>query len=96
MTFHTGGATVRQAFPGVLLFACMTPIGMGLGAWLNAGFESPWVDIVSVGLATGTFLYVGIVEILSGEFQRSRENLVRKAVAFALGLAAFTAIGYVV
>ena len=61
---------------GILLlaFACMTPIGVGLGWWLaGADAEDSAAAGVCSALAAGTFLYVATMELLPDAIERSRQ-----------------------
>jgi zinc transporter ZupT len=72
-----------KAFPMVLVVALMTPIG----AW--AGMAGDNVDNKVNGalqaLAAGTFIYVGVQEVLAHEF-RERKHVVLKALSCCLGM----------
>jgi zinc transporter ZupT len=67
MRFRSTGANVWQAARGIVFFGIMTPIGITLGMVLRSSIESPWLDVVVIGISTGTFMYVGAVEILAHE-----------------------------
>jgi zinc transporter ZupT len=67
MRFRSTGATVWDAVWGLVFFSLMTPIGIIIGMLLRANVSSPWVDVVVLGISTGTFMYVGAVEILQHE-----------------------------
>ncbi|RHY35382.1 hypothetical protein DYB32_000145 [Aphanomyces invadans] len=74
----------------LLVFALMTPLGVGLGAFLagndpNDSFASG----VCTALAGGTFLYVGAMEIIPQELH-DRRHLVHKVVALVSAFGAFS------
>lgn len=98
--FLFAGATLRQAAPAVLVFSLATPIGIAIGVAVNAAVSSPWVDVVAVGLASGTFILVSLVEILlpSLEIERPGEEIGRgpRWLAFLVGVGAFAAVGYAI
>jgi zinc transporter ZupT len=91
---------VRQAAPAVLVFSLATPIGIAIGVIVNAVVTSPWVDVVAVGLASGTFILVSLVEILlpSLEIEQPGKEMGRgpRWLAFLVGVGAFAAVGYAI
>jgi len=67
----------------LLLFALMTPLGIGLGEFVSSRIQGETSTVVSSiinAIAAGTFLYVAIVDILHEEF----ESIERRWVKFAL------------
>jgi len=62
----------KFGFLFALLFGSFTPIGIGVGWILQNTFQN-WVADVLVCLASGTFLYVAICEILVPEFSKEKE-----------------------
>ncbi len=62
-----GGATWRAASILLLCFSLVTPLGIGVGMGLSEGLdESPWAAGL-LAFASGTFLHVGVVEMIVRE-----------------------------
>ena len=61
-------------------FSVITPFGILIGWLLADGFES-WVSDLFISIASGTFVYVAIIEILVPEFSelKKKERLIWKA-----------------
>ncbi|MFC2094820.1 ZIP family transporter [Candidatus Bipolaricaulota bacterium] len=77
----------------LLLFAMMTPLGIGLGQFVSSRIQGETSMVVSGiinAIAAGTFLYVAIVDILHEEFE-SRDRRWEK-FALLLGGLAFMAV----
>jgi zinc transporter ZupT len=74
---------LSKAFPLVLIVAVMTPIG----AWVGmAGDEvNDKVNGALQAVAAGTFIYVGVQEVLANEFHDKR-NVLLKALSCVLGM----------
>jgi zinc transporter 1/2/3 len=73
----------------LLLFALMTPLGIGLGEFVSSRIQGETSTIVSGiinAIAAGTFLYVAIVDILHEEFE-SKERRWEKFALLVAGLA---------
>lgn len=96
--FLTAGASLRAAAPGLAVFALATPLGVGIGLLVNSLVVSPWVDIVSVGLASGTFILVSLLEILLPAMEVGRGEIGRRWrwAAFLLGVALFAGLGFLI
>lgn len=72
-SLRDGGIVGGDHLRLVLLFAVMTPIGIGLGSLFGkflSGENARIFEALFDALAAGTFLYVGIVDILSGLFHK--------------------------
>lgn len=79
----------RSIWPHILLFACMTPIGIALGATLRhliAADSAHVFEGVFDALAAATFVYVATLEVIGPEF-RSHDHTASKLVALTAGLA---------
>ena len=96
--FKSAGTTCWQAAPAIVVFGLATPVGIVAGVVMNSVIASPWVDVVAVGLAAGTFVFVSLVEILIPALQvqpgRNELGVVWRWVAFLTGVGAFAAVGY--
>ena len=55
----------RKAWVVISAFACITPVGIAVGLLVGESV-SEVVSGVLTGLSAGTFLYVGVVEMLQG------------------------------
>ncbi|XP_038624959.1 zinc transporter ZIP1 isoform X2 [Tachyglossus aculeatus] len=79
-----------------LLFACMTPLGIGLGAALaaSAGPLPRLAQAVLEGMAAGTFLYITFLEILPQELA-APEQRVLKVILLLAGFALLTGLLFV-
>lgn len=94
------GATAAKA---VLLFACMTPIGIVAGTVANEliiddasnSMAAEWVQLSFKGVAAGTFVYVAICEVLMEELDHGKGFFLPFSV-FSLGVGAMTTLGYYV
>lgn len=80
----------------LVLFACMTPLGVALGAVTNqaAGSSSiPILEPIFNALAAGTFLYIASLDILGREFSARLQSAAKfAAVLIGFGLMALVAI----
>ena len=56
-----------------LLFGCLTPLGIGVGWILSKTFDG-WVGDMFVSIASGTFIYVSICEVLIPEFSQQKKE----------------------
>eukprot|EP00486_Rosalina_sp_Unknown_P009536 CAMPEP_0201590666 /NCGR_PEP_ID=MMETSP0190_2-20130828/180542_1 /ASSEMBLY_ACC=CAM_ASM_000263 /TAXON_ID=37353 /ORGANISM="Rosalina sp." /LENGTH=413 /DNA_ID=CAMNT_0048047309 /DNA_START=14 /DNA_END=1255 /DNA_ORIENTATION=- len=56
-----------------ILFGCLTPLGIGLG-WVLAKSFDGWVGDMFVSIASGTFIYVSICEVLIPEFSQQKKE----------------------
>ncbi len=64
------GATVKRAKAALLAFSAMTPLGIALGTAASAILEGQLAAVVTGcfgALAAGTFIYVGILDIINEE-----------------------------
>uniref|UniRef100_A0A6I8NBR3 Solute carrier family 39 member 1 n=2 Tax=Ornithorhynchus anatinus TaxID=9258 RepID=A0A6I8NBR3_ORNAN len=79
-----------------LLFSCMTPLGIGLGAALaaSAGPLHQLAQAVLEGMAAGTFLYITFLEILPQELA-APEQRVLKVILLLAGFALLTGLLFV-
>lgn len=83
----------RLVLSCLLLFAFMTPLGIGLGIVLteNADPIHQLSRSVLEGIATGTFLYITFLEILPHELSAGEQRIV-KVIAILCGFSVITAI----
>ncbi|XP_068179427.1 zinc transporter ZIP1-like isoform X1 [Antennarius striatus] len=78
----------------LLLFAAMSPLGLGVGVALSEAGAPPQHQLARStleGLATGAFIYVTFMEILPQELSSSR-NRILKVAMLLLGFAVVTAV----
>jgi zinc transporter ZupT len=95
--FAMSGYSFWKALPSLLLFAVATPIGIVAGVVVNAQISSPWVDVVAVGLASGTFIFVAMFDILQVELKQPRAlPQWGKWASFLAGVGLFTIVGFVI
>lgn len=81
----------------LLLFAAMSPLGIGVGMGLTETKASPQHQLARStleGLATGTFIYITFMEILPHEL-RSGRNRIPKVTMMLVGFAVVTAVLFV-
>ncbi|EPQ08541.1 Zinc transporter ZIP1 [Myotis brandtii] len=74
-----------------ILFSCMTPLGIGLGAALaeSAGPLHQLAQSVLEGMATGTFFYITFLEILPQELATADQRIL-KVILLLSGFALLT------
>ncbi|KAF0880581.1 S39A1 protein, partial [Crocuta crocuta] len=79
-----------------ILFACMTPLGIGLGAALaeSAGPLHQLAQSVLEGMAAGTFLYITFLEILPQELATSEQRIL-KVILLLAGFALLTGLLFI-
>jgi zinc transporter 1/2/3 len=79
-----------------VLFSCMTPLGIGLGAALaeSAGPLHQLAQSVLEGMAAGTFLYITFLEILPQELASSEQRILMVFLLLA-GFALLTGLLFV-
>lgn len=100
------GALCRKAtmsalsvLPGFLTFSLMSPIGAIIGALVSNAMDGnaqTWFACIFKGIAAGTFLYVGLIEVIIHELHEEHDNNLIKLVFILIGTAAMTALGYYV
>ncbi|XP_030013718.1 zinc transporter ZIP3 [Sphaeramia orbicularis] len=81
----------------LLLFAIMSPVGIGLGVGLTQTKASPQHQLARCtleGLAAGTFIYITFMEILPHELSSSR-NRIPKVAMLLLGFAVVTGVLFI-
>lgn len=81
----------------LLLFAAMSPLGIGVGMGLSETKASPQHQLARCtleGLATGTFIYITFMEILPHELGSGR-NRIPKVAMLLVGFAVVTAVLFV-
>lgn len=92
------GRLRRSAVVGcLLLFAAMSPLGIGVGMGLSESKASPQHQLARStleGLATGTFIYITFMEILPHEL-RSATGRIPKVAMLLVGFAVVTAVLFV-
>uniref|UniRef100_A0A8C9ZPY7 Solute carrier family 39 member 1 n=1 Tax=Sander lucioperca TaxID=283035 RepID=A0A8C9ZPY7_SANLU len=88
----------RAAVAGcVLLFAAMSPLGIGVGVALRESKASPQHQLARCtleGLAAGTFVYITFMEILPHEL-RSGGNRIPKVAMLLVGFAVVTGVLFI-
>uniref|UniRef100_A0A8C6QIA1 Zinc transporter ZIP1 n=1 Tax=Nannospalax galili TaxID=1026970 RepID=A0A8C6QIA1_NANGA len=79
-----------------ILFSCMTPLGIRLGAALaeSAGPLHQLAQSVLEGMAAGTFLYITFLEILLQELVTSEQRII-KVILLLAGFALLTGLLFV-
>uniref|UniRef100_A0A2K5Q8Y5 Solute carrier family 39 member 1 n=1 Tax=Cebus imitator TaxID=2715852 RepID=A0A2K5Q8Y5_CEBIM len=79
-----------------ILFSCMTPLGIGLGAALaeSAGPLHQLAQSVLEGMAAGTFLYITFLEILPQELASSEQRIL-KVILLLAGFALLTGLLFI-
>ena len=83
-----GGLRAKSVIKGIILFAAMAPIGVGLGLAVLSSFSrvaSLFCSGILQGLATGSFLYVTFFEILPEEFTLESDHKGAKVVSVTCG-----------
>ncbi|XP_028280891.1 zinc transporter ZIP3 [Parambassis ranga] len=92
------GRLRRSAVAGcLLLFAAMSPLGIGLGVALTETKTSPQHQLARCtleGLAAGTFIYITFMEILPHELSSGR-NRIPKVAMLLVGFAVVTAVLFI-
>jgi zinc transporter 1/2/3 len=86
----------RTVWPPLLFFACMTPLGILLGAGLQALLTSGGARLAEGlfdALAAATFLYVATLEVIGPEFRKASSDVANLAVlALGVGVMALVAL----
>ncbi len=83
-----GGLAMKKVIKGIILFAAMAPVGVGLGLAVLTSFSrvvNLFFSGILQGIATGSFLYVTFFEILPEEFNISNTNKGRKVISVMFG-----------
>lgn len=75
----------RRTLTLLVVFSCVTPLGMLLGGAITGGFAGATLE-VATALAAGTFLFVCLCELLPEVFHH-REDSLAKLVLLAVGVA---------
>lgn len=91
---QAAGLTARARTRALVLFSLASPAGIVLGMVMTSFAERSARSTVAHAMeavAAGTFIYVGLVEVLLPEFSRPGERLV-KAVLVALGVASMSMV----
>ena len=70
--FMRNGLDFKTSAALIALFACVTPVGIGIG--IAAGSSDATARLVLEGLAAGTFIYIGATEIATDEFETSSKD----------------------
>ncbi|XP_078064209.1 zinc transporter ZIP1 [Mustelus asterias] len=78
----------------VVVFALMSPLGVGLGIALTEDSSHQLVRCVLEGVAAGTFIYVTFMEILPHELNSSHQRLC-KVIMLILGFALVTMVLFI-
>ncbi|KAM9309226.1 zinc transporter ZIP1-like isoform 2-T2 [Pholidichthys leucotaenia] len=94
----TGARLRRSVVVGcLLLFAAMTPLGIGLGVGLSDAKTSPQHRLARCtleGLAAGTFVYITFMEILPHELAPAK-NRIPKVAMLLVGFAVVTTVLFI-
>eukprot|EP00794_Sanderia_malayensis_P009902 gene9902-10915_t len=83
-----GGLPGKKIVKGIILFAAMAPIGVGLGLAVLSSVSHVanfFCSGILQGLATGSFLYVTFFEILPEEFSLTNTNKGQKVLTLMFG-----------
>lgn len=83
--FQLAGMSRKTVLRWVILFACVTPLGMALGGMLAEGAGDSAFGILQA-LAAGTFLFVCLGELLPEVFHHKDDGLMKLGL-MALGIA---------
>uniref|UniRef100_A0A4W3H5K7 Solute carrier family 39 member 1 n=1 Tax=Callorhinchus milii TaxID=7868 RepID=A0A4W3H5K7_CALMI len=78
----------------VVLFAVMSPLGIGVGILLTEDYGHQLVCSVLEGIATGTFMYITFMEILPHELSSSDQRIA-KVLALITGFSVVTAVLFI-
>ncbi|XP_038643031.1 zinc transporter ZIP1-like [Scyliorhinus canicula] len=78
----------------IVIFALMSPLGVGLGIALTEDSSHRLVRCVLEGVAAGTFIYVTFMEILPHELNSSHQRLC-KVIMLILGFALVTVVLFI-
>ncbi|XP_048476428.1 zinc transporter ZIP1 [Rhincodon typus] len=78
----------------VLVFAVMSPLGVGVGIAVTEDSSHQLVRCVLEGVATGTFIYVTFMEILPHELNSPHQRLC-KVILLILGFALVTGVLFI-
>ncbi|KAG6921494.1 solute carrier family 39 member 1 [Chelydra serpentina] len=91
-----GGLRPRAVVGCLLLFALMSPLGIGLGVALTetSGALHQLSRSVLEGLAAGTFVYITFLEILPHELSSSEQRIL-KVILLLAGFALVTSILFI-
>ena len=82
--FKLAHFTQKKVVSLVILFACITPLGLLLGNYLLPQLP-PETEAIAVALAVGTFLYVCLTELLPEVFHH-KEDVAIKVVLLLAGI----------
>ncbi|XP_064354917.1 zinc transporter ZIP1 isoform X2 [Dromaius novaehollandiae] len=96
LTLLQGRLRPRAVAACLLLFALMSPLGIGLGVAVTAGagaLQRLWRSVLE-GLAAGTFLYITFLEILPHGLGAPRHRIL-KVILLIAGFALVTAILFI-
>ena len=94
--FALGSSLLRGKVPAcffvtaMMTFSCMSVLGIVIG-WIlsDVTAENDATSGICLGLASGTFIYVAVMEVIPTEFSH-RVNILGKWTAVLLGYTAFT------
>jgi zinc transporter ZupT len=90
--FIKAGLSRRRSSILGLGFAAATPLGIAAGVALHAGLEGvAWVSYC-VALASGSFCYVALLEVMPAELDGGRATARAQLVALSLGFALMAAL----
>jgi zinc transporter 1/2/3 len=92
-----GGISTGRTRLTILLYSCITPLGIVLGTLLQAALTGPGagrVEGLFDGLAAGTFIYIAAGHSIPEEFEDATDRWA-KFGAFAVGVAIMTMVGLV-
>jgi len=71
--FINGGASTSSWLFYMLIFSLVTPLGIMVGSLLTTGEGA--IEGVLVGLAAGSFIYIGILEVISKELDDEGDKM---------------------
>jgi zinc transporter ZupT len=71
----------------------VTPLGVAMGSRIGSIFEEPLVECMISAVATGTFLYIGMTEVVSEELEHGPTK--QKIVAMISGALLMCAVNFI-
>lgn len=92
------GITAKSVLAGFITFSLMPPLGAIVASLIKSSITETntgiWLSVVFQGIAAGSFLYVGLLEIISHELHSKQGNPLLKILSIFLGTCAMGVLGY--